>query len=61
MTLATVQVENSILDGPLMMEPTRLFSESEGDGVQFGGSLVVVSEIRCAEFSWQTQRTTHRS
>ena len=48
MTMATVQVENPILAGPVVMEPTRLFSESEGDGVQFGDSLVVVSEMGCA-------------
>ena len=48
MTMATVQVENRILAGPVVMEPTRLFSESEGDGVQFGDSLVVVSEMGCA-------------
>ena len=45
MTMETVQVENRILAGPVVMEPTRLFSESEGDGVQFGDSLVVVSEV----------------
>ena len=49
MTMATVQVENCILAGPVVMEPTCLFSESEGDGVQFGDSLVVVSEIGCAQ------------
>ena len=35
--------------GPVVMEPTHLFSESEGDGVQFGDSLVVVSEMGCAQ------------
>ena len=48
MIMATVQVENHTLAGPVVMEPTRLFSESEGDGVQFGDSLVVVSEMGCA-------------
>ena len=48
MTTVTVQVENRILAGPVVMEPTRLFNESEGDGVQFGDSLVVVSEMGCA-------------
>ena len=48
MTMVTVQVENHILARPVVMEPTRLFSESEGDGVQFGDSLMVVSEMGCA-------------
>ena len=48
MTMASVQVENGILAGPVVMKPTRLFSESEEDGVQFGDSLVVVSEMGCA-------------
>ena len=47
-TMVKVQVENYTLAGPVVMEPTRLFSESDGDGVQFGDSLVVVSEMGCA-------------
>ena len=57
--MATVQVENRILVGPVVMEPTRLFSESEGDGLQVGDSLVVVSEMGVLEFSWLIQRVTH--
>ena len=47
MIMVTVQVENIILGGPLVMEPTRVFSESEVDGMQFGDSLVVVLEMVC--------------
>ena len=61
MTTVTVQVENRILAGPVVMEPTRLFNESEGDGVQFGDSLVVVSEMGVLEFSWLIKPVTQGS
>ena len=42
--MATLQMEGHSLCGSLLMEPTRAFSETEGNGLQFGDSLVNISE-----------------
>ena len=47
--MVTVQMEEGHnFGGSLLMEPTRAFSETEGNGLQFGDSLIDISENGCA-------------